>query len=364
MKIGILTIHHATNYGAVWQAYALSRYLTNAGHEVETIDYRPPVAVKWYHQGFRFGRHPNVVRTLQYLSFQRFIRSHMPLAKPECSDAPGLAAVSHRYDAIVAGSDQIWCTAEGSFRGYDPNFFLAFCDSGEVRKVSYAASAGNTKDFGEHSEEIGRQLGGFQALSVRDQSTAALVESVSGRKPAVVLDPVFLHDFKEVTGDVRQTNDLVIFADQPRRFDSIAKTLARRYGLRIVSLVLPSNVADDWRRIVTPVEWLRRMKGARIVLTDFFHGTAVSLQFGIPVVVASPANKTRKIMDLLRRVNLLELYLGANNSLPDSIFPLFDDASVFSAEIGRRLQRPKQESERFLADSFAMIQSESLAAAR
>jgi hypothetical protein len=229
--------------------------------------------------------------------------------------------------------------------------------------VSYAASAGNTKDFGEHSEAISRLLGEFQALSVRDEPTASLVESVTGRKPAIVLDPVFLHDFKEVTGEVRQTNNLVIFADQPRRFDAIAKALASRYGLRIVSLVLPSAVADDWRRIVTPVEWLRCMRGARIVLTDFFHGAAVSLQFGIPVVVASPANKTRKITDLLRRVNFLELYLGANNSVPDSILPLLDDASAFSAEIERRLQKPKQDSEGFLANTFAMIQSESLAAA-
>ena len=362
MKIGILTIHHAVNYGAVWQAYALSRYLSNAGHEVETIDYRPTVAVKWYHQGFRFGRHPNVVRTLQYLSFQRFIRNRIPLGKPECSDASQLASISDRYNVIVAGSDQIWCTAEGSFRGFDPNFFLGFCDGGRVRKVSYAASAGNTKDFGKNSVEIGRLLGEFQALAVRDRPTAALVEAVTGRRPEVVLDPVFLHDFKEVTGHVRASNDLVIFADQPRRFDAIAKVLARRYGLRIVSLVLPSNVADHWVRIVTPVEWLRRMKGARLVLTDYFHGAAVSLQFGRPVVVASPSNKTRKITDLLRRVGLMDLYIGAGNSAPDSIFPLLDDAPAFSAEIERRLRKPKEDSKNYLANALEVKLHEALAA--
>ena len=41
MKIGILTFHWPENYGAVLQAYALQSYLTDLGHDVEIINYRP-----------------------------------------------------------------------------------------------------------------------------------------------------------------------------------------------------------------------------------------------------------------------------------------------------------------------------------
>ncbi|MCM0343634.1 polysaccharide pyruvyl transferase family protein [Bacteroides fragilis] len=38
MKIGIVTFHRATNYGAILQAYALVSYLKSLGHEAEFID--------------------------------------------------------------------------------------------------------------------------------------------------------------------------------------------------------------------------------------------------------------------------------------------------------------------------------------
>ena len=41
MKIGIVTFHWATNYGAILQAYALQNYLKKNGHEVFIINYRP-----------------------------------------------------------------------------------------------------------------------------------------------------------------------------------------------------------------------------------------------------------------------------------------------------------------------------------
>ena len=35
MRIGILTFHRADNLGAVWQAYALQKYLMISGHDVD-----------------------------------------------------------------------------------------------------------------------------------------------------------------------------------------------------------------------------------------------------------------------------------------------------------------------------------------
>ncbi len=40
MKVGILTFHRATNYGAILQAYALIQYLINQGYDARIVDYK------------------------------------------------------------------------------------------------------------------------------------------------------------------------------------------------------------------------------------------------------------------------------------------------------------------------------------
>ncbi len=149
MRIGIITIHHVTNYGAVFQAYALSQALARRGADVEIIDYRPSIAVEWYRQRLWKNGRPNVTRHLWHRSFERFISGHLPLGPNVFESDQDLSAGSLTYDAIVAGSDQIWCTGDGSFRGFDPAFFLSFCSNSDVAKFSYAASAGNTQSFGD-----------------------------------------------------------------------------------------------------------------------------------------------------------------------------------------------------------------------
>ena len=42
MKIKTITCHRVYNYGATFQEFALLHYLENLGHEVQTINYRPP----------------------------------------------------------------------------------------------------------------------------------------------------------------------------------------------------------------------------------------------------------------------------------------------------------------------------------
>ena len=43
MKIGIITIHNSTNYGACLQSWGLYKYLVDAGYDCEIIDLHRPV---------------------------------------------------------------------------------------------------------------------------------------------------------------------------------------------------------------------------------------------------------------------------------------------------------------------------------
>ena len=48
MKIGIMTINSAYNYGCVLQAWSLQRYLEKEGHEAFIINYRIPEIANVY----------------------------------------------------------------------------------------------------------------------------------------------------------------------------------------------------------------------------------------------------------------------------------------------------------------------------
>lgn len=48
MKIGILTLHRANNYGAALQCYALQCTLQSLGYDAWVIDYRQPDTERSY----------------------------------------------------------------------------------------------------------------------------------------------------------------------------------------------------------------------------------------------------------------------------------------------------------------------------
>lgn len=349
MRIGIITIHHVTNFGAVMQNYALTQALKRHGVEVETIDYRPAIAVEKYKPKLLKRGIPAVRGYLRHRAFQSFISNHLPLSKKRYATGDDLREGASHYDVLVCGSDQIWCVGAGSFRGYDPNFFLDIGAGPAVRKFSYAASAGDTTDFDSHSGTISSALSGFTGIAVRDEHTAALIQRTTGRRPVVVLDPVFLHDFNELVHDVRPTNDLVVFSSRPDRLAPTARALADEFGMRVVSLVHPFSGADRVHRVLSPVDWIRQLRGARAVLTDYFHGLAVSMRFGRPVLVDPAPGKANKIEDLLRRVGMESFEFDPKGPvMPVSLVEAVRNPDAYQKTLRARLEGPESISHEFI----------------
>lgn len=83
MKIGILTFHWATNYGAVLQCYALQIYLEAMGHEVHVINYKPRLYdyTLWNYIRFRSFLHHNsyINSKRKEKVLQRFRDQHLNL---------------------------------------------------------------------------------------------------------------------------------------------------------------------------------------------------------------------------------------------------------------------------------------------
>lgn len=120
MKIGIITIHNVPNYGAMLQAYALCTRLRELGYDAETIDYEQP-ELKCYFQ-FKWGFPPRLVNWSRIKRCSKFVREKLTKSAKTYTSAESFFKDASKYDALIAGSDQIWFT--GPVQYYDRMYFL------------------------------------------------------------------------------------------------------------------------------------------------------------------------------------------------------------------------------------------------
>ncbi|MDO9030792.1 MAG: polysaccharide pyruvyl transferase family protein [Hydrogenophaga sp.] len=333
MNIGILTFHFSDNYGAALQAYALRRWFTQHGHEVQFIDYRPA----HIEHGGRLSLPTSAAKLkanlkVIYLAVSAFInvyfgnqgqKEKFVKFRQQClgvtdgankTDNEAALANARSFDLIVAGSDQIWSPSQHF--GFDPNYFLAFARAFSGRKISYAASFGRDKVSPAEAAQLPALLANFDAVSVRETSGLGLVEQAGGPSPVNVPDPTLLHsDYSQLVETVQPRQaDPYVFCYALRSPDNIRQTaelVAREMGIRII--LSPHNPHRRWVEIgqtvhPDPAEWVALLKNARFVVTNSFHGTVFSLLFHKPFIVAGltgeKATANARALNLLRSVGL------------------------------------------------------------
>lgn len=317
MKVGILTFHHTTNYGATLQAYALWTTLTNQGYDVELIDYRPLGAVKYYLKQ-NLNRHllANLVKSWKMRSF---LLSNMRLNKKTFYTRADLKSFSHPYDVVICGSDQIWCI-DTPFRGFDPSYFLDFINhQTPCRKISYAASFGSTDNLGKHKEAISNLVGQFDAISVRDSNSLRLIQQECNKSATRVLDPTFLGDYSKILSLPKlREKYLLIYHDRApmtSEEENFLRSLAKTQQLTIISVGKYNKIARKNFIDVSPEQWLGYFSKASYVFTNTYHGTIFSLIFKKPFTVLQDSGKSNKLKDLLNKLDLESRILVDPNSV-------------------------------------------------
>ncbi|MBD1997010.1 polysaccharide pyruvyl transferase family protein [Leptolyngbya sp. FACHB-541] len=307
MKVGILTYHHTTNYGATLQAYALQKAVKSRGHSGELIDYRPVAAVRFYRKDIypiRASKH--WLRCVaKSWKMARFLRSQTQLSRDKAYTRDNIRAKFQHYDAVIAGSDEVWKIK--SVRGYDPSYFLDFIYKPNTLKISYAPSFGNLDALGAEREEICRLIHDFDSLSVRDTNSLQLLKNECNKQATRVLDPTFLTNYEDILLKPRLKKDYLLIYYETRlkkEQESFIKEVARIKKLTIVSIGYYNQVADINLVGVSPQEWLGYFANASYVITNFFHGTVFSIIFRKPFTVFSNKYKVRKVLDLLNHLGL------------------------------------------------------------
>jgi len=317
MKIGILTYHHAHNYGAYLQACALCNRLNlEKDIEAEIIDYRMRREVRFYD----YRKTSTVKRLLRpgkyafsrrlFDTFERALndpimkRSAKSLVSDSFDDLR--REFDGKYDVIIAGSDEIWKL--DSYRGFPSPYWLP----GEMqcRKFSYAASARNDpeKQSPEVLEKVRRYAEDFEYLGVRDRKTEALLvrAGIPKERVHVQCDPSFLMDVKPEKKPMHEV------LSGKARIDPNKKTIAlmtndrglafsifRWFG-RSYNLVSVFDSHPGWRNVpdLTPTEWLSVIRNSDLFMTTYFHGTCFSVIFGTPFVSFGSKTRSSKIEEL------------------------------------------------------------------
>lgn len=323
MKIDIVTLHRAQNYGSVLQTFALQKQIEELGHQASILDYYPErytnkgLLKRLKNKSRRF-KNPLVLLIAKLLIYPSYLRKgiqfnkfmhYLNLEKPSfATNEEGMGRFTDA-DAYCAGSDQIWNSYWNE--GVEKALFLDFVPKGKLC-FSYAASIGLSNIPANEIDETKLLLDKFEFLSLREDKGVELVKEL-GRTDAVqCLDPTLLmskEEWSQYADDSYKGKEYVLTYNlhHDPEIDKCAKAIASKYHLQI------RNISYNWHDIVRHghLDWcptvegfLGLIKNAKYVVADSFHATAFSIIFEKPFVVITPEVASSRLSSLLRMLGL------------------------------------------------------------
>ena len=313
MKIGILTLPLASNYGGILQCYALQTVLERMGHEVVVLDrtFSAPSA------GLILRRCGSVLKCLvrRYILGQKniailspwsntylvdkskqvdcsllleFVGEYINTTSPLRSSEELLKCVrKSKIDCLIVGSDQVW---REEYSPYLTDFFAGFLpEDAEMLKITYGASFGTSENpISEQMLETCKRLSSrFDAISVREKSAVGLVEQYFGKHAELVLDPTLLLGAEDYVIERSKTacpvtaeqDTLVSYVlDTDGQKARIANDVAGELGLKESFMGLSPKKSDGSPdKMISVQSWLDNFRNASFVVTDSFHGCVFSV---------------------------------------------------------------------------------------
>lgn len=350
MRIGIITYHRAVNFGAVLQVYALSRFLSELGHEVYIIDYFRTVAQSKEFFSFHvwktaFGMvYRNPFSLLLYVLdmlkqrvnkaerlkkkmrkqketrfanyFAKFRKTHLKLTSQTYNSPDDLRNNPPEMDVYVAGSDQIWGQGNTTF---SPAFYLDFGKK-EVRRISYAPSFGKSVIDKHWHDDFKRNISRFDAVSVREKSGVKIIEDICKVKATHTLDPTLLiDDYNVITENLKDKGDF-IFAYRLHQNDRLSsllsdliKDISGKCGVEVKTVSTTDDFTSLGEDLVVGVEgFLGLIAHSKIVITNSFHGTVFAILHRKPFICFprddGKQGQNTRMLDLLSDLGLMSRY--------------------------------------------------------
>ena len=312
MLIGILTFHYADNYGALLQAFALQKYLSENGHTVYFLNYIPEKEKKFYSDkifcsdGIKLLAKKiisNIQRKDSIKVFSNFRAKYFSI--------PITGKIMNNTDALIVGSDQVW--NERIVGNIEPYLFAG--EAVGIKKISYAASIGSTHVTDKSLNMLSMYLKDFYAISVREYTSELLLSSI-GIKCQTVSDPVFLLEkkfwdvFAKAPGNLKKHYILVYLLRLDERIIAQANKYAKEHNIKLYYIhpmgVQVNKLKGKRIRGVGPEEFVWLIRNADKVFTNSFHAVAFCAIFNISFFHVNQEELGNRVSDLLKSLKAIE----------------------------------------------------------
>ncbi len=374
-KVGIVTGFDRYNYGNRLQNYAVQTVLRRMGMECRTIvpealivppmkeraqlAFKAPVCAAL---GYRVAaKRPDVMRRYNIDRFNRLIA--FDAVRCEGNRLP--ESLSERYDAFVAGSDQVWnpyfwnTTLGAADTGFS-NHLLCFARP--EQRMCFSPSIGVNALPEEWNDRFRDVLMTYRNIGVRESEGAALIARLPGRPDVEVRRAAPWRLDAAEWAKVARHNDgqpkrkyalYMLLGKESEEIAGDAKRylddLLRRKGLASARLPIrkrPELYASG------PAEFLDLIRNAELVITDSYHCVIFSFLFGKPFVLFKREIQKYNI-DMSSRTNTLLGMLKLERKRYENI--AWEDGSIMEcdyAEGRARLNEARKATQRFLERSL------------
>lgn len=321
-RVGIVTWYTYKNYGTALQAVALNKKVRALGYEAFDVQYDPlpyqkERPVKPMGPVARIGNKLKYIRGFSPVAddeknsaFDAFLERNLPLT-PEVISHEDSAGIEESYDAFICGSDQVW-----SPRCFDSRYYLDFVTDPR-KKIAYAPSFGcdeiaSSPDLLQINDLVSR----FGSLSVRERSGSDIVESITGIRPPVVVDPTLLlsaaewDELSEPCGKTSNPYCLFYFLGSDRKNYKVASSIAKKVGLEILEVPVFERQLKGENSVpmnVGPAQFIDLVRNASLICTDSFHGMVFSTIYKRPFFAFERFDPRKTDSQNTRVYNFLEL---------------------------------------------------------
>ena len=358
MKIGILTYHNTTNYGALYQCYALQKYINLQNKDCEIVDYNNEKLLKEYNiNPFKSKNIREFIKKIiaykyeikNKNSFAKFIKNNIKISEKIYTEK-NIKEADSIYDMFISGSDQVW---NFELSGYDKNYFMIFCEQ-QKKRNSYSASIGKSTLTTFEQREIKKLLKLQNNIAIREMQGKIELEKLTNKKIVNTIDPVFLLNKEDweslILNNKKSINSKYIFVYEVARTQKLrefARFLSKKTGCKIYFCSKAGKKMKNTTLIndATPSEFLGYIKNANYIVTSSFHGLALSLIFNKEVFFDVHNTKDLKFSSRLENLSRLA---GIENSKIIEPFDKMNLENIKYDEIVKKINTEVEKSKVYL----------------
>lgn len=324
-KIIIITAYSGNNFGSSLQAFALKEYLSRLGYSsffIKVVDskiYKLKITTIRLLKGLidwhllkkeiknKFSKKSNNSLVNENDTFEKNYFDIKEISRKELKKL----AYSDSIDYCIVGSDQIWNPEDAYL---DPNIFLKF--SPMQKNIAYAASFGQDYIYKYNLRNYKKGLRNINSISCREESGCNLCKKL-GFQCTETLDPTFLFSKSDWMSffNLKEYNSgrvLLLYFIGPIHCsikDKI-KDLAKKFDKTILLTKYNQTIEGVTTVNATVVDFVEYIIHSSFVITDSYHGTIFSINFGIPfytisrIYLNADGDNNERVSNILNKVSL------------------------------------------------------------